>query len=137
MPEPRRVQVVTQLSVRRGRAAIDFYAAAFGAEVDYRVGGTDEQESVVAQLSIGGAPFWVSDESPEHGHNSPETVGGATTRTLLVVADPQAVIERAVALGATLVAPAEEQYGWVLGRVDDPFGHLWEIGHPVGDWPRM
>ncbi len=50
-----------QLSVRRGRAAIEFYKAAVGAVEDYRVGGTDEHE-VVAQLSVGNASFWVADE---------------------------------------------------------------------------
>jgi uncharacterized glyoxalase superfamily protein PhnB len=30
--------ILAQLSVRRGRAAIDFYKAAFGAVEDYRVG---------------------------------------------------------------------------------------------------
>jgi PhnB protein len=79
-----------ELSVRRGREAIEFYAAAFGAVEDYRVGSTDEHEPVVAQLSVGEASFWVSDESPAHGNFSPESVGGATTRMLLVVEDPDA-----------------------------------------------
>ncbi len=135
VPEPRSVQVVTQLSVRRGRAAVDFYTAAFGAVVDFKLGGTDEEPSVVAQLSIGGAPFWVNDESPEHGHNSPETVGGATTRTLLIVDDPEDFVDRAVSLGATLTGAVEDQYGWRLGSIEDPFGHGWEIGHPLGAWP--
>ena len=68
-PRPR---VAAQLSVRRGRAAVDFYRAAFGAVEDYRVGGTDEHEAVVAQLSIGATTFWVADESPDHENFSPE-----------------------------------------------------------------
>ena len=60
------VSVSPQLSVRRGRTAVEFYKAAFGAEEVYRVGGTDQHESVVSQLSIGGATFWVADESPPH-----------------------------------------------------------------------
>jgi hypothetical protein len=77
-----------QLSVRRGRQAVEFYRQAFGAEVDHLVGGTDENESLVAQLSVAGAVFWVSDESPEHGNHSPESLGGATAKMLLVVTDP-------------------------------------------------
>jgi PhnB protein len=50
---PEETSIVPQLSVRRGRAAVDFYKAAFGAVEDYRVGGTDDHESVVAQLSVG------------------------------------------------------------------------------------
>ena len=56
--------VSPELSVRRGREAVEFYEAAFGAVEIYRVGGTAENEDVVAQLSIGNATFWVSDESP-------------------------------------------------------------------------
>ena len=97
--------VVPELSVRGGRAAIDFYRAAFGAAIDYRVGGTDEHEAVVAQLSVGGATFWVADESPAQRNFSPETLGGGTVRLLLIVADPDAVAARAVAAGATEVVP--------------------------------
>ena len=124
-----------ELSVRRGREAIAFYAAAFGAVEDYRVGGTDEHEPVVAQLSVDGAWFWVSDEAPSEGNLSPESVGGATTRMLLVVEDPEAVVERAVAAGATVLHPVGDEHGWRLGRIRDPYGHPWEIGKPLIPWP--
>jgi PhnB protein len=127
--------VSPELSVRRGRAALEFYTAAFGAIEVYRVGGTEENEDVVAQLSVGNGSFWVSDESPPHKNFSPESLGGSTVRLLLVVEDPQAVVERAVALGAMEVVPVAEQHGWLLGRIEDPFGHHWEIGKPVADWP--
>jgi PhnB protein len=106
--------VVAQLSVRRGREAIEFYKAAFGAVEEYRVGGTDEHEAVVAQLSVDGASFWVADESPEHANFS---------------------LERAVAAGAIEVYPVAEEHGWRLGRVADPYGHHWEIGRPLIAWP--
>jgi PhnB protein len=121
--------------VRRGRAAIEFYKSAFGAVEVYRVGGTDEHEPVVAQLAVGEAGFWVSDESPEHANFSPESLGGATTKLLLVVDDPQAAIDRAVAAGAGEVYAATEEHGWLLGRIEDPFGHHWEVGKPLIDWP--
>lgn len=130
-----RVSIAAQLSVRRGRAAVEFYKAAFGAVEDYRVGGTDDHQEVVAQLSVGGASFWVSDESPPHGNFSPESLGGATVRMLLIVDDPDAVIAQAVDAGATQIYPAGEEHGWRLGRVEDPFGHHWEIGKPLVDWP--
>jgi PhnB protein len=85
----------------------------------------------VSQLAVGDTTFWVSDESPEHGHHSPESLGGATVRLLLVVDDPAAAIERAAALGAAVITPAEPMHGWLLGRIDDPFGHPWEIGRPL------
>jgi PhnB protein len=129
------VSLSPQLSVRRGRAAVEFYKAAFGAHEVYRVGGTDQHEEVVAQLEVGNATFWVSDESPEHSNFSPESVGGATTKLLLTVADPDAAIRRAVVAGATEVAAVAEAHGWRMGRIVDPFGHHWEIGKPLVEWP--
>jgi PhnB protein len=127
--------VSPELSVRRGRAAIEFYKAAFGAVEVYRVGGTDEHEDVVAQLTVGNGSFWVSDESPPHKNFSPESLGGGTVRLLLVVEDPAAVVAKAVAVGATQVAAVEEAHGWLLGRIEDPFGHHWEVGKPLIPWP--
>ena len=127
--------VSPELSVRHGREAVEFYKAAFGAVEIYRVGGTDHHEAVVSQLSVGNASFWVSDESPPNEHFSPESLGGTTVRVLLVVDDPHAVVERAVALGAREVARVEEGHGWLLGRIEDPFGHHWEIGKPLVEWP--
>ena len=121
--------------MRRGREAVEFYKAAFGAVEVYRVGGTDEHEAVVAQLSVGNASFWVADESPPNKNFSPESLGGSTVRLLLVVEDPRSVIERAVALGATEVSPVDEEHRWLLGRIEDPYGHQWEIGKPLVEWP--
>jgi PhnB protein len=127
--------VAAQLSVRRGREAVAFYQEAFGAREIYRVGGTDGHEAVVSQLQVGETTFWVADESPEHLNFSPESLGGGTVRMLLVVPDPDAAVRRAVAAGAYEVAPVEEAHGWRLGRIADPFGHHWEIGTPLGQWP--
>jgi PhnB protein len=129
------MRVVPQLSVRRGREAVAFYQAAFGATEVYRVGGTDAEPAVVSQLSVGDGTFWVADESPGHANFSPETLGGGTVRLLLEVDDPDAAIARAVAAGATLVYPAADAHGWRLGRIVDPFGHHWEVGTPLGPWP--
>jgi PhnB protein len=129
------VSVSPQLAVRRGREAVEFYKAAFGAVEIYRVGGTDEHEAVVSQLTVGDSSFWVADESPAHQNFSPESLGGGTVKLLLVVHDPQAVIDRAVELGARQVYAAESEHGWLLGRIEDPFGHHWEIGKPLIDWP--
>jgi PhnB protein len=117
------------LSVRRGVQAVDFYKAAFGAEELFRIDGGG---SVVAQMSIGGAEFWLADESPEHLNFSPESLGGGTVRMVLVVDNPDAVFDRAVRAGAKSVSPVVDQpYGWRVGRVVDPFGHHWEIGKPL------
>jgi PhnB protein len=124
-----------QLSVRDGREAVEFYKRAFGAVEVYRVAGTDEYPAVVSQLAVGDTSFWVADESPEHENFSPETLGGSTTRMLLVVDDPDAAVERAVAAGARIVRPVVEEHRWRLGRIADPFGHHWEVGRPLVPWP--
>lgn len=123
------VTIAPLLSVRRGAAAVQFYEAAFGAAVVYRVDAPDG--AVVARLAIGAAEFWLSDESPAHGNYSPETVGGGTARLILTTPDPDALFARAVSAGATVVAPVEEAHGWRVGRVADPFGHHWEIGREL------
>jgi PhnB protein len=132
---PTQLGISPELSVRRGREALGFYQAAFGAVEVYRVGGTPGNEEVVAQLSVGETSFWVSDESPENKNFSPESLGGTTVRLLLVVEDPSSVVEQAKALGAREISPVDEEHGWLLGRIEDPFGHHWEIGRPLGDWP--
>jgi len=117
------------LSVRRGAAAVEFYKTAFGARELFRI--EAESGEVVVQLQAGDARFWVADESPEHLNFSPESLGGSTTRLVLVVDDPAAVFARAIAAGATQVWPVRDEHGWRIGRLVDPFGHHWEIGKPL------
>jgi len=117
------------LSVRHGAKAIEFYKSAFAAEVLYRVDAPDG--AVVARLSAEGAEFWVADESPENKNFSPESLGGGTVRIVMIVEEPDQAFDQAVAAGASVVWPVQNQYGWRLGRVVDPFGHHWEIGKPL------
>jgi uncharacterized glyoxalase superfamily protein PhnB len=125
-----RLSIAPMLSVRNGARAVDFYKAAFGAEVLFRL---DDGGAVVAELSVGESKFWVADESPEHLNFSPESLRGGTVRIVMVVDDPDTAFERALAAGATAVWPVEDQpYGWRVGRIVDPFGHHWEIGKPLG-----
>jgi PhnB protein len=130
MPD-QNVAVVPMLSVRRGVHAIEFYKTAFGAVEAFRI--ANEKGEVVAQLSVGGAGFWVADESPQHSNFSPESLGGGSVRMLLIVDDPDAAFARAVAAGAEVVSLVGNQHGWRVGRVVDPFGHHWEIGKPVSN----
>ena len=116
------------LSVRESARAVEFYKSAFCATEVFRM---DDGGSVVARLSVQGAEFWLSDESPEHSNFSPQSLGGGTVRLILTVADPDAVFARALAAGATQVYAVAEEHGWRLGRVVDPFGHHWEIGRPL------
>jgi PhnB protein len=121
-----------ELWVEGTSAAVVFYQAAFDAVLLHRVGHEDD---IVAQLAVGTAQFWVTEASPSIRRFSPRAIGGTTSRTLLVVEDPDAVLNQAVSVGATLIAPMGEEHSWRIGRIVDPFGHEWEIGRPLGVWP--
>jgi len=121
-----------ELWVDRAGAAVAFYEAAFGASVLHRVG---EGDDIVAQLAVGDAVFWVASAQSSMKRFSPHAIGGATSRTLLVADDPDAVLTQAVDAGATEAAPVADEHGWRLGRIIDPFGHEWEIGRPLEPWP--
>jgi PhnB protein len=122
------------LAVGDANAAIEFYQAAFGAEVLWRLGGGH----VVAGLSIGGAPFFLASESPPHGTRGPASAGFTTVRIELFVDDPVAVHARALAAGAIEKDPVKEHvhdtHGprpitrMLQGALFDPSGHMWLIG---------
>lgn len=118
-----------ELWVDRAAEAVAFYEVAFGARVLLRVGEGDE---IVAQLAIDDAVFWVSAASEGGPRFSPEAIGGTTGRVLLVVDDPDTFAAHAIAEGATELSPVGDEHGWRLGRVEDPFGHEWELGRPLG-----
>jgi PhnB protein len=124
-------QIQPELWVGDGPAAVAFYERAFGATVAHRVDGPGERD-IVAQLDVDGARFWVSNGSGDRGRFNPLDIGGATGRMLLVVDDPEAVLSAAVTAGATEMSAVQDEHGWRLGRLKDPFGHEWEIGHPLG-----
>ena len=123
-----KTQIQPMLSIRNGKAALEFYKSAFGAKEVFLL---EDSGSVLATLSIDGAEFWLADESPEHHNFSPESLNGSTTRMVLIVSDPDAVFASAISAGAKEIVPVANNYGWRLGRVVDPFGHHWEIGHPL------
>jgi PhnB protein len=121
-----------ELWIDRAAAAVAFYEAAFGARVLHRIGEGDE---IVAQLSIGDAAFWVSSGGADVPRFSPGAIGGATSRTLLLVEDPDAMFAQAVRAGAIPASEVADEHGWRLGRIFDPFGHEWEICRPPSPWP--
>jgi len=123
--EPRGASIAPWLSVSRGTEALEYYMAAFGATQLHFF--ANESGQIVAQLSVDGADFWIADDQ----ESSPETLGRGTARMILTVDDPDALFNRAVTAGATIVADMYEDHGWRVGRLCDPFGHHWEIGKPT------
>jgi PhnB protein len=123
------------LAVGDGDAAIAFYQAAFGANLQWRLASDGH---VVAGLSINGAPFFLAHESPEFGTRSPASASFTTVRIELFVDEPVAVHGRALAAGATELSPVvEHEHDTVgaqpikrmlQGALVDPFGHMWLVG---------
>jgi PhnB protein len=122
------------LVVCDGAAAIDFYARAFGAEVQTRLeaGGM----LVHAALRIGDALVTLCDAMPGHGLVAPEGDAWPVFVTLYVE-DADAVFARALAAGATEInAVAAHVHGDRAGSVRDPSGHRWAIATHVEDVPE-
>jgi PhnB protein len=107
--------------------AIEFYVEAFGATELMRMAQPDGRIGH-AEIRIGEAPIMLADEFPEIGVRSPQAIGGSPVTIHLYVEDVDAIATRAVARGATLVRPVEDQfYGDRNCKLEDPFGHFWMI----------
>ena len=61
----------------------------------------------------------------------PKSLGDGSVRMILTVGDRDTVFARALAAGASQVFPVGDSHGWRLGRLVDPFGLHWEIGHAL------
>lgn len=130
---PRFASAIPYLNVTDGERAISFYARAFGASLEARFprpGGKLGH----AEMRIGDALFMFRDEYPELGFLSPATVGGAPLNILVYVEDVHAFVERAVAAGARVIRPVEEQFhGDLMATLEDPFGYSWFFATHVED----
>jgi PhnB protein len=120
-----RVGAIPYLCVSDGAAAIAFYEKAFGAREILRY--VDPGGKIGhAELEIGAACIMLADEYPDHGFKDPKGYGGSPVSIHLFVEDVDAAIARAVAAGAVVLRPAEDQfYGDRSGKLEDPFGHVW------------
>ena len=116
------------LCFKNAGAAIEFYKRAFGAIEVMRLKGPGEKIGH-AEIRIGDSPIMLSDEFPEYGAISAETLGGAAVKISLFVEDVDAVARQAIAAGARVVRPVQDQfYGERSGQFADPFGYTWIVG---------
>jgi PhnB protein len=135
-PIPDRYRRVTPALVMQDAVkALEFYADVFQATERLRVPGPGETIAH-AEIEIGDSVVIVEDESPYMGTKAPPPGGidGSPTFLYTYVEDVDAVIARAVELGAKLQRPPQDQfYGDRDGNIVDPFGHGWTIATHVED----
>ena len=115
------------LTVRGGKAAVDYYQRVFGATVRHIMDMPDGK-IMHAELQMGDSVVMLSDEFPDWGALSPQSIGGTASSLNLYVDDVDTVFNQAVAAGATVMRPVEDQFwGDRTGQLLDPFGHKWLV----------
>jgi len=126
-------QVIPYLSLEGANDAIEFYRTVFGATERMRMPGPDGTVGH-AELEIGKSMIMLADATPAMGGQSPKTAGGTPVSIMVYVEDVDAVYGRAIAAGATVDRPVEDQfYGDRAGSFVDPFGHRWHVATHVED----
>ncbi|MFA7431280.1 MAG: VOC family protein [Rhodospirillaceae bacterium] len=127
--------VTPYLTISGAAKAIEFYKQAFGAEELMRMESPDGRIGH-AEIRIGDSRIMMSDEWPEMDAQGPAHYGGTPIAVLLYVEDVDAVVERALTAGATVLQPVTDHfYGDRMGTIRDPFGHKWHIGTHIEDVP--
>lgn len=133
---PKGYNTITPYLIIKGAAqAIDYYKKVFGANEIMRMPGPDGKVGH-AELKIGDSHFMLADENPSmgQGHTSAATIGASPVSLYVYLPDVDQVFDRAVAEGAKVLKPVENQfYGDRTGFFQDPFGHLWGVATHVED----
>jgi len=135
-PVPEGYHAVTPYLIIQGAAAaIEFYKKAFGATEVMRMSAPSGKVGH-AELRFGDSHVMLADEYPDMGYRGPRSIGGSPVSILLYVEDVDATVERAVAAGAKLLKPVQDQfYGDRSGTLEDPFGHVWSVATHIEDVP--
>lgn len=128
--------VTPHLIVRGGTKALEFYRNAFGAEESVRTAGADGR-IMHAEMRLGDSVIMLSDEFPEQGIKSPQSLGGCPSGIFLYVENVDAAFQRAVDAGCAVKMPPTTMFwGDRFTRLTDPFGHSWAIATHVEDVPK-
>jgi PhnB protein len=117
------------LTVNNGEKAVNFYIAAFGANETKRFEMPGQKISSV--IEIENAEFYVGDEEPLNGNLSPDQNTNSPVRVILQTKKADELFEKAINLGATEICPMTTEDDWRIGKLKDPFGHIWEIGYSL------
>lgn len=118
--------LVPYLMVSDAKAAIAFYAKAFGATEICCLTTPDGGRVVHAEISVNGAKVYLADECGQPGQ------GSGHIGLHLEVPDADAAQERAAQAGAKVVLAVSEMFwGARYGKLQDPYGIIWSVSHQV------
>jgi PhnB protein len=121
------------LIVRDAASAIAFYVQALGAKEISRYLHPAKNTISHADLALGGATISITEEARAWNSDAPPSLGGSPVVLQLCVDDVEAVFETMCRAGASVVFPLQEFAGQRMGRVRDPFGHLWIVSQRIDD----
>ena len=128
--------VSAYLIVKNSAKALDFYKQALGAEPGLRMATPDGKGTMHAEMHLGDSTIMLTDENPQWGAQSPQSLGGSPQSLHIYVDDADALFNRAVEAGCEVVAPIMDAFwGDRYGKVKDPFGHQWGIATHKEDVP--
>jgi PhnB protein len=133
-PIPKGYHTATpSLTVRNAVQAIEYYKKALGAEERMVMKGPDGKVSH-AELKIGDSIIFLSDEIPNMGNKSPQTLGGTTGGIYLYVEDVDKLFKQALQAGGKEKMPVQDMFwGDRYGQFIDPYGHTWGVSTHTKD----
>ncbi|GAB3274403.1 VOC family protein [Larkinella harenae] len=117
------------LTVSDARKAVAFYVSAFDAQEIARYELPDDKIS--SRIRVDGALFYVADEEPQFGNVSPDATTANAVRIILETEKADDLFARALQQGATEICPMTTEDDWRIGKLQDPFGHTWELGYQL------
>lgn len=125
--------VTSYLALRDAKAAIAFYARAFGAELVLKLELPDGTIAH-AEIRIGDSILMLAEENEQWGNRSPQALGGSPVSMMIYVPDVDAAFDRALEAGAARLRPVEDQfYGDRCGTIVDPYGYQWTLATHIED----
>ncbi|MGH9450287.1 MAG: VOC family protein [Terriglobia bacterium] len=119
--------ITPSLVVKDAARAMDFYKAAFGAEIK-SVHRTQDGKVIHAELLIGNSIVMLNDEFPGASSNPPQPGSSASVTLHIYLESADETFNRAVTAGATALMPmADAFWGDRYGQIKDPFGYVWSV----------
>ncbi len=121
--------IIPFLTVENGIKALEFYVSALGAIETKRYELPDQKISSIIEIEK--ATFYCGDEEYENGNLSPNSISNTSFRIILQTKNADEIFEKAVKSSATVICPMTTEEDWRMGKLKDPFGHIWEISYSL------